>query len=86
LGSVVAETPVLKHALEGDVYLAAPHDNPFGSLLGLYIDVKGPGFRVKLAGRLNTDPQSGQITATFANNPQLPFSSLKVKLPGGDNA
>ena len=86
LGTVVAETPVLENALEGDIYLAAPHDNPFGSLLGLYIDVKGPGFRVKIAGRLNTDPQTGQITATFANNPQLPFSSLKVKLPGGDNA
>ena len=86
LGTVVAETPVLEHALEGDVYLAAPHDNPFGSLLAMYIDVKGPGFRVKIAGRITTDPQTGQITATFANNPQLPFSSLKVRLPGGDNA
>jgi hypothetical protein len=86
LGSVVAETPVLENALEGDIFLAAPHDNPFGSLLGLYIDVKGPGFRVKIAGRLSTDPQTGQITAVFKNNPQLPFSSLKVKLPGGDNA
>jgi hypothetical protein len=86
LGTVVAETPVLEHALEGDVYLATPHDNPSGSLLGLYIDVKGPGFRVKIAGRVNTDPQTGQITATFANNPQVPVSSLKVKLPGGENA
>jgi hypothetical protein len=86
LGTVVAETPVLERALEGEVYLAAPHDNPFASLLAMYIDVKGPGFRVKIAGRLNTDPQTGQITATFANSPQLPFTSLKVRLPGGDNA
>jgi hypothetical protein len=86
LGSVVAETPVLENSLEGDIYLAAPHDNPFGSLLALYMDVKGPGFRVKIAGRVTTDPQSGQITATFKNNPQLPFSKLKVKMPGGDNA
>ena len=29
---------------------------------------------------------TGRLTATFKNNPQLPFSALRVKLPGGENA
>ena len=41
--------------------------------------------RVKLPGRVDVDPTTGQLTATFKNNPQLPFSALKVRFDGGEN-
>jgi len=40
IGTVRIDSPaVIDHPLEGDVYLATPHQNPFGSLLAIYIAV-----------------------------------------------
>ena len=86
IGTVQIDTPVLDVPLEGDVILAAQGDNPFRSLLALYIVAKGPGVLVKLAGRVDLDPDTGRVTATFENNPQLPFSHLRVALRGGSQA
>jgi hypothetical protein len=86
LGTVVAETPLLGEPLAGEVFLAQPNENSFGSMLGMYLVVRGPGVLVKIPGRVDADPVSGRVTATFKNNPQLPFSVLRVKLPGGENA
>jgi hypothetical protein len=83
LGTVSIETPLLDETLEGGVYLAKQNDNPFNSLLALYIAVKGPGFWLKLPGKIATDQATGRLTATFANNPQLPFEHLHLELPGG---
>jgi hypothetical protein len=86
LGTVVAETPLLEDSLAGEVFLAQPNENPFGAMLAMYVVVRGPGVLVKIPGRVNADPVTGQLTATFKNNPQLPVSALRVKLPGGENA
>jgi uncharacterized repeat protein (TIGR01451 family) len=86
LGSIVIDTPLLDQPLTGSVYLAAPHDNPFGSLLAIYLVAKGPGLIVKLPGKVDADPQTGQLTATFDNNPQLPFMSLHLAFDGGPRA
>ncbi len=86
LGTVTVDTPVLDDPLTGDVILATPDDNPFGSLISLYIVAEGAGVRVKLPGRVDPDPVTGQLTATFSNNPQLPFDRLRVRFDGGDNA
>jgi hypothetical protein len=86
LGSVSIETPLLEEELEGDVILAKQSDNPFNSLVALYIAVKGPGFWLKLPGRVDLDPQTGQLTTSFDNNPQLPFESLHLELTGGPRA
>jgi hypothetical protein len=83
VGTVTIDTPLLEDDLEGDVILAKQNDNPFGSLLALYISVKGPGFYLKLPGKIETDPETGQLTATFKDNPQLPFNSLHLRLNGG---
>ncbi len=61
----------------GAVYLATPHQNPFGSLLAGYIVLEGQGLIIKLAGQFQTDPQTGQITASFLENPQTPFEEFK---------
>jgi hypothetical protein len=86
LGTIVAETPLLEEPLNGEVFLAQQNENPFESMLAMYMVVRGPGVLVKIPGRVDADPVTGRLIATFKNNPQLPFSVLRVKLPGGENA
>jgi hypothetical protein len=83
VGSLTVTTPLLKEPLTGSVYLATPHDNPFGSLVALYIVAKGPGVTIKLPGRVDLNSSTGQITTTFDDNPQLPFSDLHLSFDGG---
>jgi len=83
LGTVKVITPVFNDPLHGHVYLATPHDNPFGSLLALYLNVEGHGLQIKLAGKVTADPQSGQLTTTFVENPQLPVEELQLQLNPG---
>jgi hypothetical protein len=88
VGSVEIDTPILPHPLEGAVYVAQQGDNPFGSLLAIYIAVADPetGVVVKLAGHVVADPVTGQLKTTFDNNPQLPFTDLKLDFFGGPRA
>jgi len=86
VGELSIETPLLEDPLEGAVYLAKPHDNPSNSLLGLYLVAQGDGVTVKLAGSASPDPKTGQLTATFDDNPQLPFSHLHLHFFGGPRA
>ena len=85
IGSVSLTTPLLSGTLTGTVYLAAQNENPFHSNLAGYIVVDDPttGILVKIAGELTLDPGNGQITGTFDENPQLPFSSLQLHFFGG---
>jgi len=84
VGTVQITTPVLADPLEGSLYLADQSANPFHTLLAGYLVAKGNGVIIKLAGRFDLNPQTGQITATFNNNPQLPFSDLKLHFEAGD--
>lgn len=86
LGTVDIESPLLEEVLHGDVFLAKQGDNPFNSLLAMYIAVKGPGFYLKLPGKIETDPNTGRVTTVFDNNPQLPFEHLHLSLNGGPRA
>ncbi len=89
IGAVEVETPVLPDPLKGSVYLAQQGNrpgggtNPFGSLLAVYVVASGDGVLVKLAGHVEANPNTGQLQTTFENNPQLPFSNLKLSLFGG---
>ncbi len=88
IGTVSVSTPLLKEEATGALYVASPHDNPFNSLLGLYLVAKVPerGIIVKLAGRVDPDPRTGQLTTTFDNLPQLPFSTFKLHFREGGRA
>ena len=88
VGTLLAKTPLLAEAIEGSVYLAAPHDNPFNSLLALYIVAKAPerGVLVKQAGEVQADPNTGQLTTTFDGLPPLPYSSFEFDLREGPRA
>jgi hypothetical protein len=74
--------------LEGSVYLAKPFDNPFGSLIAIYISVEDPktGVVAKLAGKVTPDPSTGQLTTRFEENPELPLEDVEVHLFNGSRA
>jgi hypothetical protein len=88
VGTVEVHTPLVDHPIKGTVYLARQGENPFGSLIALYVAVNDPltGVVVKLAGKVVPDPVTGQLTATFENNPQLPFEDFEFEFFGGPRA
>ncbi len=88
IGSVEVETPALAGTLQGSVYLATQGENPFHTLVAGYIVVDDPttGVLIKIPGRIEPDPVTGQIVATFDEAPQFPFSDLKVHFFGGPRA
>jgi hypothetical protein len=85
LGTVKIKTPLLEEELDGTIYLAAQDENPFNSLIALYLVVESPrfGLTLKISGEVRTDAKSGQLTAVFDNNPQLPFEDLVLRFRGG---
>lgn len=84
LGTVEVQTPVLEEALQGTIYLAAQEENPFDSLIAIYlvIDDARTGITLKLPGEVKPDPNTG-LTATFDYNPQLPFEDMTLRFRGG---
>lgn len=94
LGTVQVRTPLLDEVLTGSLYQAQPDDpataapgqeNPFDSLLALYIVIRNPqnGVLVKLAGKVEPDPRTGQLISTFDDVPQFPFSSFNLHFREG---
>jgi hypothetical protein len=95
VATVKIKTPLLPNELTGAVYLASPQnfagpleENPFKSLVAMYIVARDPvsGVLVKLPGRVSPNPETGQLTATFENTPQLPFEDLNLEFFGSDRA
>jgi hypothetical protein len=85
IGQVEVVTPLVDHPLEGSIYVAQPHENPFGSLLAIYLAVDDPisGVVVKLAGRVEADSKTGQLRTVFADTPQVPFEDFKLEFDSG---
>jgi hypothetical protein len=88
IGSVEVSTPLLEEQAKGAVYVGKPYDNPFGSLLALYLVAKIPerGVLVKQAGKVELNPVTGQIVSTFDDLPQIPFDTFNLRFFGGDRA
>ncbi len=93
IGTVQIVTPLLTTPLEGQVFLGRPACEPCstsdaqeGRLVRLFVQAQGSGVTVKLVGSVAIDQTTGQLTATFANDPQLPLEDLKLTLDGGPGA
>jgi hypothetical protein len=80
IGAITIDSPLSKKPIEGGLFLAQPDDNPFNSLIALYMVAKDPDrdLLIKLAGEVAADPGSGRLIASFDQLPQLPYSHLNV--------
>jgi hypothetical protein len=88
VGELVVESPLLEGQIEGSMFFATPRENRFGTLLALYLVAKAPdrGIMIKVAGRVDSNPATGQLTATFDNLPQLPYSHFNVDFREGQRS
>jgi hypothetical protein len=97
IGSIEIETPLLNEKIDGAIYIATPYDNvpafgdpehPGGSLLALYVVAKDRerGVLIKVAGKIEPDPVTGQLVTTFLDTPQQPFNRFTLKFRPGATA
>jgi hypothetical protein len=97
IGDVLLQSPLFEETVPGSLYLAQPDDpatsapgaeNPFNSLLALYIIARSQarGILVKVAGEVSADPGSGQLTASFDNLPQLPYTRFRLHFREGQRS
>jgi hypothetical protein len=82
VGTVEIETPVLAHALTGNVYVVK--SNPPD--LKLLIAASGEGVNAKFLGDVHLDQATGQLTTTFSGTPQQPFSHFRLAFDSGPRA
>jgi hypothetical protein len=88
VGDFNVHSPIVAGPIEGAIFLAAPGENPFGSLLAVYLVAKSTqrGVLVKVAGELRADEVSGRLTATFDRLPQLPYHQLEIHFREGQRS
>jgi hypothetical protein len=95
IGTVKVTTPVLEETLEGQVFQGEPECSPCseadaseGRLIRLFIQIhsEARGITIKLPGVVRANPQTGRLTTEFAQNPQFPFSDLRLSFKGGPRA
>ncbi len=87
IGVFQVALPYFEKTLRGSIYLAKPYENPFGSLLAVYLVAKSAerGLLFRIPGRLDPDGE-GTITASFDELPQLPYTNLEVSFRSGQRA
>jgi hypothetical protein len=89
-GKLILHTPILPKTAqpEGFIYIAKQGDNPFHNFLSMYFVIQEPdrGILVKIPGRIDLDPNTGQITATLDDLPQFPVSDMELRFKGGVRA
>jgi len=88
IGAFNLTLPFYKGSIDGAVYLAEPHRNPFGSLLAVYLVAKAAdrGILVKVRGKLTPDPADGTLSASFEGLSQLPYRQLRIVFRSGQRA
>jgi hypothetical protein len=87
IATATIRTPILPNPIVGAAYLASQNQNPFGSLVAMYLLAEDPvsGVVVKLAGDVHVS-DTGQLLATFENSPQAPFEDAELHFFGGERA
>jgi hypothetical protein len=91
IGTVAVDTPPLPDgSLNGSVYLGQQlsRDPASGQEYRIFVDAKSDRYAIdaRLIGNVSANPQTGQLTTTFAENPQVPFSSFRLKFNDGPKA
>jgi hypothetical protein len=87
LGTVEATTPVLDETLTGDFVLGEPRstDPQSGEMFRTFLVLRNKerGLVAKVFGSAVADPVTGQLIATFDNNPRVPVETVDVDLNSG---
>jgi hypothetical protein len=78
VGHVAFDNPLLG-TVPGDVYFGREPGNPYM----LYIIGQKSGVTVKIKATVTPDNDTGQITTTFDNLPQVPFTKFNLTFNGG---
>ena len=86
IGTAEIDSPISADPLTGGIWLAQQNANPFNSTFAIYVATEADGTLIKLAARIDANPSTGQLTTTFTDNPQLPFSDFKLNFFGGARA
>jgi hypothetical protein len=86
VGTVKIQTPLLEgeleSELEGNVYVL--QSNPPN--LQLLVAASADGIFLKLVGDVHLNETTGQLTTTFTETPELPFTDFKLSFSGGAQA
>jgi hypothetical protein len=91
VGTVTIESPPLPEgSLSGNVYVGQQlsGDPASGQEYRIFVDAESAryGISVRLLGNVSADPRTGQLTTTFTDNPQVPFTSFRLSFDGGPRA
>lgn len=88
LGSVKLWTPLIDHPLVGSVRLAASTESRSSLPLDieLAIEDEATGTSMTIPGVIEADPQTGRLTASIDDLPQLPIESLELEFAAGPRA
>ena len=89
-GKLILHSPALPQdkTVEGFIYVAKQVDNPFHNFISVYLVIQDSdlGLLVKVPGKIDLDSNTGQITSTFDELPQLPVSDMQMTFKGGVRA
>ena len=88
IGTVEVESPVVKQTVKGSLFVAKQKENPYENLLTLYMVLRNPelGVLIKQALKVEPNEETGQLTTTVDNIPQLPFSHFKLSFRQGQRS
>ena len=83
VGTINIHSTALNGTLEGSVYIGQPEP---GEQYRLFEIASGFGMNVKLVGTFEPNPETGQVTASFDDLPQVPFDEYDIHLFSGERA
>jgi len=81
IGTVTVANAILPGPLHGAIYLGEPQS---GNRYRIFLTASGFATNVKLAGRIEPDPATSQITARFEDLPQTAFSDFNLHFFGAE--
>ena len=81
VGSLTIESAALPGPLPGYVYLGEPRQ---GNRYRIFLVANGFDVHIKLAGTVTPNPKTGQLTVSFSELPQSPFSELDIHIFGSE--
>jgi hypothetical protein len=88
VGTVEVTSPLLDETVDGEIFVARQGENVFHSLLTLYMVLRNEenGILIEQPIKVDPNPQTGQLTTTVADIPQLPFSDFHLHFFDGPKA